>query len=135
MVQRTLERIEKHGTAIHKPVPETTDPAQLDVTKIKLLEFEDGKTKPGYRARHLAQYQDMVEFFKMFLFSFQYPGAHIKVHSCFDQIRNGVKFKPAKYILLLLQYAESTTGKREYITKAEACHCIFNALRCMGQNY
>ena len=95
-----------------------------------LLEFDDEKTKPGYRARHLAQYQDMVEFFKMFLFSFQYPGAHIKVQSCFDQIRNGVKFKPAKYILLLLQYAESTTGKREYITKAEACHCIFNDLRC-----
>lgn len=95
-----------------------------------LLEFDNGKTKPGYRARHLAQYQDMVEFFKMFLFSFQYPGAHIKVHSCFDQILNGVKFKPAQYILLLLQYAESVSGKREYITKAEACHCIFNDLRC-----
>ena len=41
LVQRTLERIEKHGTTLHKTVPETADPAQLNVTKIKLLEFDD----------------------------------------------------------------------------------------------
>jgi len=41
LVQRTLEQIEKHGTTLHKTVPETTDPAQLDVNKIKLLEFDD----------------------------------------------------------------------------------------------
>ena len=94
------------------------------------FEYVDGKKVAGGLSKHLAQYQDMVEFFKLFLYKFQYPGAHIDVKPLLEQIEAGVRFKPAQYILAVLKYAEEKTGKRQYITKAEACHCIFNDLRC-----
>ena len=99
------------------------------------LEFDDDMVAPGRRAVELAQKQDLVEFFKCFLYTFQYPGAHLKVQSIHEQICAGVHFKPAQYILSLLSYAEKALdGKRQYITKAEACHCIFNDLRCTRDN-
>lgn len=98
------------------------------------LEFDDNITKPGLRAIELAKKQDLVEFFKYFLYNFQYPGAHLKVQEIAKQIEMGIHFKPAQYILSVLKYAEDTTGKRQYITKAEACHCIFNDLRCSRDN-
>lgn len=98
------------------------------------FEYESSKKKAGNIAIHLAQYQDMIEFFKLFLYNFQYPGAHIKPEYILEQIKAGVHFKPAQYILSVLNYAEKETGKRQYITKAEACHCIFNDLRCTRDN-
>ncbi len=87
--------------------------------------------KAGLRAKELAEKQDLVECFKMFLYNFQYPGAHIKSHEILKLIEAGVSFKPAQYLLKILKYAEDSTGKRQYITKAEFCHCIFNDLRCV----
>ena len=98
------------------------------------LEFDDDTVKPGRRALELAQKQDLVEFFKYYLYNFQYPGAHLKVQEIQKQIKAGIHFKPAQYILSVLKYAEETTGKRQYITKAEVCHCIFNDLRCTRDN-
>ena len=92
----------------------------------------DGETsKAGLRAKELAEKQDLVECFKMFLYNFQYPGAHIKSHEILKLIEAGVSFKPTQYLLKILKYAEDSTGKRQYITKAEFCHCIFNDLRCV----
>lgn len=98
------------------------------------LEFDDSTTIPGRRAIELARKEDLVEFFKYFLYNFQYPGAHLKVQEISKQIEAGIHFKPAQYILSVLKYAEDITGKRQYITKAEACHCIFNDLRCSRDN-
>lgn len=99
------------------------------------LEFNNKMAAPGRRAVELAQKQDLVEFFKYFLYTFQYPGAHLKVQSIHEQICAGIHFKPAQYILSLLDYAEKVEGgKRQYITKAEACHCIFDDLRCTRDN-
>lgn len=98
------------------------------------LEFNGNITMPGRRAIELAKKEDLVEFFKYFLYNFQYPGAHIKTKDILEQIVAGVHFKPAQYILSVLKYAEDSTGKRQYITKAEACHCIFNDLRCTRDN-
>lgn len=98
------------------------------------LEFDGNITKPGRRATELAKKQDLVEFFKYYLYNFQYPGAHLKVQEISKQIEAGIHFKPAQYILSVLKYAEDSTGKRQYITKAEACHCIFNDLRCSRDN-
>lgn len=99
------------------------------------LEFDGNTVAPGRRAVELAKKQDLVEFFKCFLYTFQYPGAHLKVQYIHGQIRAGVHFKPAQYILSLLNYAEKeANGKRQYITKAETCHCIFNDLRCTRDN-
>ena len=85
--------------------------------------------KPGRRAIELANNQDLVECFKVFLYNFQYPGAHIKPKAVLEQVEQGIKFKPAQYILQLLRYANREGGNSIGITKPEACHCIFNDLR------
>ena len=91
---------------------------------------KDGQTMPGRRALELAEKEDLVEFFKRYLYSFQYPGAHIKPERVLEQIEVGVHFKPAQYILKVLEIAETKSGKRIGLSKEEICHCIFNDLRC-----
>lgn len=86
------------------------------------------------RAKELAENNDLVEFFKLFLYYFQYPGAHIKSKDILEQIEAGIHFKPAQYILKLLKTAEETTGKRCGITKDELTFCVFNDLRCTRDN-
>ncbi len=93
------------------------------------IEHTDNTDKPGRRAIELANNQDLVESFKVFLYNFQYPGAHIKPKNVLEQIEAGVRFKPAQYILQLLRYANKDGGNSLGITKFEACHCIFNDLR------
>jgi hypothetical protein len=90
--------------------------------------------KPGRRAVELAERQDLVECFKVFLYNFQYPGAHIKPKNVLEQIEAGVHFKPAQYILKLLRYANEGGGNAVGITKFEVCHCIFNDLRVTRDN-
>lgn len=93
------------------------------------IEHTETTDRPGRRAIELAKNQDLVECFKVFLYNFQYPGAHIKPKGVLEQIEQGVKFKPAQYILKLLRYANREGGNSTGITKFEACHCIFNDLR------
>lgn len=90
--------------------------------------------RPGKIALKLSKEQDLVQFFKYFLFYFQYPGGHIKPHRVKEQIKAGVKFKPAQYILKLLEVGEKITGKRFRIDKAELTHCVFNDLRVTRDN-
>lgn len=93
------------------------------------IEHTGTTDKPGRRALELAESQDLVESFKVFLYNFQYPGAHIKPKNVLEQIEAGVHFKPAQYILQLLRYANRDGGNAVGITKYEVCHCIFNDLR------
>ncbi|MFV0515825.1 MAG: protein NO VEIN domain-containing protein [Aminipila sp.] len=88
-------------------------------------------TKPGIRAVELFESEDLVESFKKFLYSFQYPGAHIKAHEVKNLIEAGVRFKPAQTILKVMQKGEELTGKRVGFSKAEVCHCMFNDVRCV----
>lgn len=97
-------------------------------------EDENGNNHAMLRAKELAEHNDLVEFFKLFLYYFQYPGAHIKSKDVLEQVEAGVHFKPAQYILKMLKEAEDSTGKRCGITKEEACYCIFNDLRCTRDN-
>lgn len=85
--------------------------------------------KPGLRAIELEIGQDLIEAFKKFLYFFQYPGGHVTPSETCKCIEAGVKFKPAKYILSLLDYAEKTENKRIGISKAALTHCVFNDLR------
>ena len=98
------------------------------------IEHTDTTDKPGRRAIELANNQDLVESFKIFLYNFQYPGAHIKPKNVLEQIEAGVRFKPAQYILQLLRFANKDGGNSVGITKFEACHCIFNDLRVTRDN-
>lgn len=94
-------------------------------------------TKTGEMAKVLATQQDLVQFFKYFLFTFQYPGGHLKSNEISTLIENGVKFKPAKYIASVLIHGNDrlkNTGKLFSISKAEATHCIFNDLRVTRDN-
>lgn len=98
------------------------------------IETTDFTYKPGLRAVELSQKEDLVEFFKQYLYSFQYPGAHIKSQEIVKQINYGIHFKPAQYILKLLRYASEKTGTNVGINKFEVCHCIFNDLRVTRDN-
>lgn len=98
------------------------------------IEHTDVNDKPGRRAIELAENQDLVECFKVFLYNYQYPGAHIKPNYLLEQIEKGVHFKPVQYILKILQYAKEKEGRAEGLTKAEICHCVFNDLRVTRDN-
>ncbi len=86
-------------------------------------------TAPGSRASELAEKQDLVEAFKVFLYNFQYPGNHIKPQECLECVENGIRFKPAQFILKVLKEANKGGGNSLGLTKGEICHCIFNDLR------
>ena len=98
------------------------------------IEHTPTTDKPGRRAIELAERQDLVECFKVFLYNFQYPGAHIKPKNVLEQITVGVHFKPAQYILKLLRHANKDGGNSFGLTKFEVCHCIFNDLRVTRDN-
>ena len=84
------------------------------------IEHTDTTDKPGRRAVELAHNQDLVESFKVFLYNFQYPGAHIKPKNVLEQIEAGVRFKPAQYILQLLRFANKDGGNSVGISDSSA---------------
>ncbi len=92
------------------------------------------KTETGEIAFFLDKEQDLVQFFKFYLYKFQYPGGHLKPNRIKEFIDAGVKFKPAHYLLKMFYEAESKLGKPLGITKEEATHCIFNDLRVTRDN-
>ena len=83
----------------------------------------------GLRAVELADMQDLVHSFKLFLYHFQYPGGHLKPHENALLIKKGIQFKPAQFILKLLYYVDEHEKTRTGITKAELTHCVFDDLR------
>ena len=94
-------------------------------------------TETGEMAKVLATQQDLMQFFKYFLFTFQYPGGHLDRNGVAECIENGVRFKPAKYIADVLLHGNEKlkgTGKLFSLSKAEATHCIFNDLRVTRDN-
>jgi len=96
-----------------------------------LLEYGEEIVKPGRMAILLAEHQDLIEFFRYFLYYFQYPGGHLKAQETAALINKGIRFKPARYLIeLFFEGAKLVKeGERFGITKAEAAHCIFNDLR------
>jgi len=118
------------GNAVVKQ--KTIDNWRTEISSLlALIEYdsESDECWPGQTARLLADNQDLMQFFRYFLFSFQYPGGHLKPQESLHMISYGIKFKPAQYILAFLEYAEEKTTKRFGISKSEATHCIFNDLR------
>ena len=96
-----------------------------------LIEYEGELSKAGRMALLLSDSQDLIEFFRYFLFYFQYPGGHLKPRETFEYIKKGIKFKPAKYLIQVMLEGKKLVGddSKFGITKAEATHCIFNDLR------
>lgn len=93
------------------------------------IQERDGFLQPGLMARRLATNQYLDEFFNYFLYTFQYPGGHIKAHNVIKQIEEGVKFKPCHFILALLIEGEKITGKPFSITAEELTQNAYFDLR------
>ena len=94
-----------------------------------LIECEGDIAKPGRMALLLSENQDLIEFFRYFLFYFQYPGGHLKPQETAELIKKGIKFKPASYLIQVFFEGQKIAGEKKFgITKAEATHCIFNDL-------
>lgn len=95
-----------------------------------LIEYENDKAMPGKMAILLTENQDLIEFFRYFLFYFQYPGGHLKPKETADLIKKGIKFKPVSYLIQVSFEGQKISGDKKFgLTKAEATHCIFNDLR------
>ncbi len=90
-------------------------------------------TKSTKMAKVLYEKQDLVQFFKQFLFSFQFPGGHVKSNYNIDIIYNNIRFKPAKVILSVLAEGNKmlSSAKRMSISAEEATYCIFNDLNVL----
>ncbi|TGM57464.1 DUF3883 domain-containing protein [Leptospira biflexa] len=94
------------------------------------LYFEDSKfTFPSLIAIDLYENQDLTKFFKYFLYSFQYPGGHIKINEVKKIMENKICFNPARYFLSTIYELEKLERGNGYLTKGEACHVIFNDVR------
>lgn len=128
--QRLNDAIYRYPGNANK-TPKTINNWRTEISSLfGFVRHVDGNiAEAGRRARELAEDGDLVAFFKSYLYSFQYPGAHIKPHAILEQIEHGVRFKPAQYILRLLTYIREAEGANIGLTKGEICHCVFNDLR------
>ena len=99
-----------------------------------LIRTEAGFSYPSAMSEQLTKKQDLTEFFKFFCFKFQYPGGHLKPAEIKWMLDEGIRFKPAKYILSVLHLATVENGNRIGLTKMEVTHCIFNDLRVSRDN-
>lgn len=91
-------------------------------------------TRTSKLAYFLNENQDLTQFFKFIMLSFQFPGGHIKNQDNIELITKGVRFKPAQFILnVLLEgnkiLASLNNEKEMSISDEEATFCIFNDLR------
>ena len=94
-----------------------------------------GITKTSKMAKVLSEEQDLTQFFKFFLFSFQFPVVQLKARDNIDLIINRIRFKPAKLILQVLIEGnkllfQKGSAKDMSISAEEATYCIFNDIRC-----
>jgi len=94
-----------------------------------LICYDEETAYPSPLAVLLSENQDLIEFFRYFLFRFQYPGGHLKSQENLKLIQCKIQFHPTSYLIktLLAGNTQMASGKFG-ISKAEATHCIFNDL-------
>ncbi len=91
-------------------------------------------TETSPMAKFLHENQDLTQFLRLFLFSFQFPGGHMKPQDLKDIIYHQIRFKPAKSIIQVLmagnkQLSKDGSLKEMSISAEEATYCIFNDIR------
>ena len=91
-------------------------------------------TRTSKMAEFLNEQQDLRQFFKLFLKSFQFPGGHLKAKDNMELIKFGIRFKPAKFILQVLLegniiLSEEGSDKEMSLSAEETTYCIFNDVR------
>lgn len=93
-----------------------------------------GTTETSKMALFLHERQDLTQFLRLFLHSFQLPGGHLKPHDLKSLIQKGIKFKPARTIVQVLLagnaiLTKESTAKEMSLSAEEATYCIFNDTR------
>lgn len=91
-------------------------------------------TETSQMAKFLNENQDLTQFLRIFLLSFQFPGGHMKPQDLKDIIHNNIRFKPARTIVQVLKagnriLCEQGNEKSMSISAEEATYCIFNDIR------
>lgn len=125
-LNKVLLGFKKNATSKHK----TIDNWRTEISALfGFIQKTAGYSQPSLMAQRLAQNQYLDEFFNYFLFTFQYPGGHIKSQNVIKQIEAGVKFKPCQFILNLLIEGEKLLGKPFSITAEELTQCAYFDLR------
>ncbi len=61
-----------------------------------------GYTETSRMATFLYENQDLTQFLRFFLYSFQFPGGHLKSKDIKELIERSIRFKPAKLIINVL---------------------------------
>lgn len=84
----------------------------------------NGISTPTAASIDLANESNLERFFRNFIFTFQYPGGHLKSNAIMELLNNGICFHPGKW---LAEYFLSS--ENAYISKAEFCHCVFHDKR------
>jgi hypothetical protein len=103
---------------------------RTEISALFGLYYEDNsKTYPSPIAYDLFEDQDLSKFFKYFLFSFQYPGGHIKLNQIQSLMAEKVCFNPSRYFLTVITSLDKLQSGQGYLSKGEACHMIFNDKR------
>jgi hypothetical protein len=132
IVNESIKKIPGNVTRSQK----TINNWRTEISSLFGLILYDPETEKKFSseiAKKMAKNQDLVEFFKIFCYLFQYPGGHLKAQENKKVIENKIKFKPVRYILKLL-YEASKRGETFGLNKAEATHCIFNDLRVTAED-
>ena len=96
-------------------------------------------TKTSQMAWFLHDNQDLTQFMRLFLFSFQFPGGHMKSKDIKEIILHNIRFKPAKTIIKVLKAGNQILSsqnilKEMSISSEEATWCIFNDTRVTSGN-
>ena len=91
-------------------------------------------TETSKMAVFLHDNQDLTQFLRLFLFSFQFPGGHMKPQDLKDIIYHEIRFKPARTIIQVLMSGNKLLGetgstKEMSLSAEEATYCIFNDIR------
>lgn len=91
-------------------------------------------TETSQMAVFLHENQDLTQFLRLFLYSFQFPGGHMKAVDVKDIIYNNIRFKPARTIIQVLLagntiLSEQDSSKEMSMSAEEATYCIFNDIR------
>lgn len=91
-------------------------------------------TETTQMAVFLHENQDLTQFLRLFLYSFQFPGGHMKAVDVKDIIYNNIRFKPARILIQVLLagnsiLSEQDSSKEMSISAEEATYCVFNDIR------
>ena len=91
-------------------------------------------TRTSKMATFLYENQDLTQFFRLFLMSFQFPGGHMKPQDLKNIIYLNIRFKPAKTIIQVLLagnelLSSENSVKEMSLSAEEATYCIFNDVR------